>query len=171
MSASARSRKRNNDEVRHFVERLAGVFVATGFPRMPARVFSALLATDSGALTTAELAKLLRVSPAAISGAVKYLTQQNLASREWEPGSRRERYRLHDDVWYEAIAKREPLLDRWTDSLVEGVEVLGPGTPAGARMVETLAFWEFMAAELPRLLDRWRTRRAKLQRGSPSKIH
>jgi DNA-binding transcriptional regulator GbsR (MarR family) len=163
MGASARSRRRNDDDVRRFVERLAGVFVVTGFPRMPARVFSALLATDSGARTTAELGEILQVSPAAISGAVKYLTQQNLASREWQPGSRRERYRLHDDVWYEAIATREQLLERWTDSLVEGIDVLGPDTPAGARMAETLAFWEFMAKELPPLLDRWRTHKARLR--------
>ena len=40
---------------------------------MPARVFSALLATDSGRLTAAELAERLQISPAAVSGAVRYL--------------------------------------------------------------------------------------------------
>src|SRR3954467_5891781 len=95
---------------RGFIEQLAGVFMLTGFPRMPARVFSALLATDSGAMTTAEIVDVLEVSPAAISGAVRYLIEQNLARREWQPGSRREVYRLHDDVWYEAVAKREPLI-------------------------------------------------------------
>ena len=38
--------------------------------RMPARVFAALLTTDSGSLTAAGLAAMLHVSPAAISGAV-----------------------------------------------------------------------------------------------------
>ena len=68
------------------MERFASVLTESGFPRMPARVFAALLATDSGRLTAAELAALLHVSPAAISGAVSYLVQVNLASREAEPG-------------------------------------------------------------------------------------
>ena len=42
-----------------FVERFASVLTESGFPRMPARVFAALLATDSGRLTAAELAAML----------------------------------------------------------------------------------------------------------------
>ena len=57
---------------------------------MPARVFAALLATDSGRLTAAELAELLQISPAAVSGAVRYLTQVGMVHREREPGSRRD---------------------------------------------------------------------------------
>lgn len=45
----------------------------------------------------AELATLLKVSPAAISGTVRYLSQVNLLSRESELGSRRDLYRVHDD--------------------------------------------------------------------------
>ena len=153
------SAKRDHAAVRGFIEALASVFITTGVPRMPARVFSALLATDEGALTTSELGELLQVSPAAISGAVRYLTAQNLATREWEPGSRRERYRLHDDVWYEAIAKQEPTLGRWTQTLTEGIRVMGPRSPAGSRLAETLAFWEFMANEMPALLERWHAHR------------
>ena len=120
---------------------------------MPARVFAALLATDSGRLTAAELAAMLHVSPAAISGAVSYLVQVNLASREAEPGSRREHYRVHSETWYEAIAHKDQVLDRCERSLREGVEVVGRGTPAGARIAETLAFFEFIQTELPAMLS------------------
>ena len=89
-----------------FVERFASVLTESGFPRMPARVFAALLATDAGRLTAAQLAEMLHVSAAAISGAVRYLVQVNLASREAAPGSRREHYRVHSETWYEAIARR-----------------------------------------------------------------
>ena len=98
---------------------------------MPARVFAALLATDSGRLTAAQLADLLHVSPAAISGAVSYLVQVNLASREAEPGSRREHYRVHNETWYEAIARKDQVLDRCERSLREGIDVVGRDTPAG----------------------------------------
>ena len=67
--------------VSHFVERFAAVLTDTGLPRMPARLFAALLASDSGTMTAPELGGLLRISPGAISGAVRYLTQVNLVSR------------------------------------------------------------------------------------------
>ena len=143
-----------------FVERFASVLTESGFPRMPARVFAALLATDSGRLTVAELVQTLHVSPAAISGAVRYLAQVNLASREVEPGSRRERYRVQSEVWYEAMARKDQVLERCERSLREGIEVIGRETPAGARIAETLEFFEFMQTELPAMLERWRTHKA-----------
>lgn len=153
---------RDPARVSHFVERFAAVLTETGFPRMPARLFAALLASDSGTMTAPELGGLLRISPGAVSGAVRYLTQVNLVSREHEPGSRRERYRVHSDVWYEAMARRDRVLTRCEQSLREGIELLGRHTGAGTRMAETLAFFEFIQAELPSLLDRWRERKRDL---------
>ena len=49
--------RRDPAAVARFVERFASVLVEAGIPRMPARVFSALLATDSGRLTAAELSE------------------------------------------------------------------------------------------------------------------
>jgi DNA-binding transcriptional regulator GbsR (MarR family) len=153
----------NRDRARSgFIERFASVLTESGFPRMPARVFAALLATDSGRLTAAELAALLHVSPAAISGAVSYLVQVNLASREAEPGSRREHYRVHSETWYEAIARKDRVLDRCERSLRDGIEVVGRETAAGARIAETLAFFEFIQTELTAMLVRWRARKAEI---------
>jgi DNA-binding transcriptional regulator GbsR (MarR family) len=150
---------RDEAAVRRFIEGFAAALADGGVPRMPARVFAALLATDSGRLTAAELAERLEVSPAAISGAVRYLTQVALVSREREPGSRRDSYRVLNDLWYEAVLRREPLLARWERSMREGVRALGADTPAGARMAESTAFFEFLQEELPALLERWRARR------------
>ena len=159
---SKASSARDSDVVSQFVEKFAAVLTETGFPRMPARLFAALLASDSGTMTARELAGLLRISPAAISGAVRYLTQVNLVSREHAPGSRREHYRVHSDVWYEAMARRDRVLSRCEQSLRDGIELLGRDTGAGARMAETLAFFEFIQAELHSLLDRWRERKRHL---------
>jgi DNA-binding transcriptional regulator GbsR (MarR family) len=151
----------NRDEaaLARFVERFAGNLEEAGFPRMPARVFVSLLATDSGSLTAAELAERLHASPAAISGAVRYLAQVGLVGRERERGSRRDRYHVYDNAWYEAIARRERLLLRWEESAREGVEALGADSAAGARMAETLAFFEFLRREMPAVLERWRDER------------
>ncbi|MCZ9341421.1 MarR family transcriptional regulator, partial [Streptomyces sp. TRM76130] len=85
---------RDPEAVSRFVEGFAAQLVEAGVQRMPARIFAALLASDTGALTSAELGERLKVSPAAVSGGVRYLSQQHLVSREREPGSRRERYRV-----------------------------------------------------------------------------
>jgi len=154
---------RDQRAVLRFIERFATGLVEAGMARMPARVFAALLATDSGRLTAAELAESLQVSPAAVSGAVRYLVQLDLAGREREPGSRRDHYRVHDDVWHEAITRRDQMLTRWEGSLREGLEALGPDTPAGARLAETLDFFEFVQKEMPAMMARWRVRRAQLR--------
>lgn len=159
----AKSTAKHDDTLRSgFIARFASSLTESGFPRMPARVFAALLATDSGRLTASELADLLHVSLAAISGAVRYLARINLTSREVDPGSRREQYRVHSEVWYEAIASKDQVLDRCERSLREGLEVVGRHTPAGERIVETLAFFEFLHTELPAMLERWRAQKTKI---------
>ena len=75
------------DPLFDYIERFAAVLVAAGFPPMPARVFVALLITGSGRLSAAELAGILRISPAAVSGAVRYLIQLGLVHKERVPGS------------------------------------------------------------------------------------
>ncbi|OAH16460.1 GbsR/MarR family transcriptional regulator [Streptomyces jeddahensis] len=151
--------ERDPETVSRFVEHFAAQLVEAGVPRMPARVFAALLASDTGTLTSAELGERLKVSPAAVSGAVRYLAQVHLVSREREPGSRRERYRVHSDQWYEALTNREALIKRWEDALREGVSSLGADTPAGRRLAETLAFFEFMEGEVDAMMERWRLHR------------
>jgi DNA-binding transcriptional regulator GbsR (MarR family) len=148
--------ERDPEAVSRFVEHFAAQLVEAGVPRMPARVFAALLASDSGALTSAELSDQLRISPAAVSGAVRYLSQVHLVSREREPGSRRERYRVHSNQWYEALTNREAIIKRWEGALREGVAGLGAETPAGRRLSETLAFFEFIERDVAGMMERWR---------------
>lgn len=138
-----------------FVERFASELVEAGVPRMPARVFAALMASEKGQLTAAELGEQLQVSPAAISGAIRYLSQVSLISREREPGSRRERYRLHDDQWYLSFSRRNEVLLRWENTLRTGVEALGTDSAAGRRLEETLDFFAFLRREMTSMLDRW----------------
>ena len=150
---------RDDDAVRRFIESFALALYDGGVPRMAARVFAALLATDAGRLTAAEIGERLEISPAAVSGAVRYLIQVNMIERERDPGSRRDHYRLYTDTWYELTIRREALLERWERQAAEGVSALGPETPAGRRMADTLAFFAFLQEEMPLLLERWRERR------------
>jgi DNA-binding transcriptional regulator GbsR (MarR family) len=153
--------ERDPEAVQQFVERFASALVDAGFQRMDARVFAALHGTDSGRLTAAELAESLRISPAAVSGAVRYLIQFNLVRREREPGSRRDHYVVNTDAWYEAIVNRDVVILRWQASAKEGIEVLGADTPAGKRMAESLAFFEFIYEELQELIAKWQKIKAE----------
>ncbi|MEU3253268.1 MarR family transcriptional regulator [Streptomyces sp. NPDC006997] len=160
--ADAEAVGRDAESVSRFVEHFAAQLVEAGVPRMPARVFTALLASDTGVLTSAELGEQLKVSPAAVSGAVRYLAQVHLVSREREPGSRRERYRVHSDQWYESLTNRSAVIKRWEDTIRDGVTSLGPGSPAGRRLSETLAFFEFVETEVEEMMARWRAHRETL---------
>jgi len=154
--------QRDQAAVRRFIEDFAQALTEMGVPRMPARVFVALATSDPGRLSAAELAATLHASPAAMSGAVRYLVQLGLIRREGEPGSRRHYYRVPDDVWGEIISIRNRAMARWTAVLREGVPVLGADTPAGVRIADSARFFEFVSAELPLVIDRWQDRKAAL---------
>ena len=144
-----------------YIERFSSVLLTAGFPPMPARVFAALMVADSGRLSATELAQMLRVSPAAISGAVRYLVQLGVVHKERVPGSRRDYYRMPDNVWHELLRMRDTVMRRWAEMTREGVSLLGPDTPAGKRLAEHAAFIEFVSDELPTVIDRWDKYRAE----------
>ncbi|MEJ3748881.1 MarR family transcriptional regulator [Actinomycetes bacterium KLBMP 9797] len=151
---------RDEEAVRRYVEHLAATLYEMGFPRMPARVLCALLASDEGAMTAGELGEWLGVSPAAISGAVRYLTPIGMVRREREPGSRSDRYRvLSTDRLLESVVK-SGVYRRAADVVAEGVPVMGADTAAGARMAEMADFFYFVNDEYLTLIDKWRAHRA-----------
>ena len=86
-----------------------------------------LIADDEGASTAARLAEELQASPAAISGAVRYLSQVRLVVRHRRPGDRHDTWALHSDVWYEAVYSREGEVARWATLAREGVTRRGSG--------------------------------------------
>jgi predicted transcriptional regulator len=148
--------------VRAFIERFTGQLTQMGFPRTPARIFVALLTADSSTLTAAELAELLRTSPASVSSGVRYLLQVGLVAAEGEPGSRRLHYRMSTRVWEDVVQLRERQFSSWAAELRHGAVVLGPATPAGARMAETVRYFEFVSQEITGLLARWRAQSASI---------
>src|SRR5262249_38835289 len=80
---------------------------------------------------------------------------------ELVPGSRRERYRVHNEVWYEAVAGKDRRLERCERSLRHGLDGGGRDSPAGQRIAETIAVFEFLPTELPPVMKGWQQRPGK----------
>ena len=141
------------------VERLGQTLESMGIPRMPARVFAFILADDQSAYTAAELAQGLDVSPAAVSGAVRYLTDTTqLVVRERNPAGRGDLFRVRDgDIWGTIQATRLPVLDRIIESVHDAVELLPSGSAGRARVEETRDYFTFIRDDARRLDERWRT--------------
>ncbi|MFC7757661.1 GbsR/MarR family transcriptional regulator [Catellatospora bangladeshensis] len=76
---------RDEDAVRRSVEHMAMMLADMGFPRMPSRVLMTMMSAEETSLTAGDLADRLSVSPAAISGAVRYLMQMGFVVREPAP--------------------------------------------------------------------------------------
>lgn len=153
---------RNEDAVARFVERMGIVLSDAGMPRMAARVFTQLLTIDAGKATAGELAGGLNVSPAAISGAVRYLDQIGLIVKARDPGERRDHYEVADDLWYEAYGNRDRLMQGWIDVLNDGVRAVGEHTRAGERLAQTRRFVEFLLKEMTGMMERWREQEGRL---------
>jgi DNA-binding transcriptional regulator GbsR (MarR family) len=143
------------------VERLGQTMESMGIPRMPARVFAFILADDQFSYTAAELARGLDVSPAAISGAVRYLTDTHLVVRERNPAGRGDLFRVGDgDIWGTIQASRLPTLDRIVESIGVAVNLLPPGSAGRVRVEETRDYSTFIREDAHGLDERWRAWRA-----------
>jgi hypothetical protein len=160
-TTSLRAHPRDEEAVARFVEQSASTLADMGFARMPARVLMLLMATEEPGLTAADLASGLRVSPAAVSNAVRYLMQVGLAERESVPGARRDLYRLPNDTWYAASGAKQPAYRKIADVAAQGIEATGgPDTPAGARLRDMQSFFDYLDTEVPGVVERWHQLRA-----------
>jgi predicted transcriptional regulator len=153
---------RDEQAVRRFVDQTAGLLAEWGLPRMVARVLLALTVAANGTATAAELGEQLQASPAAISGAVRYLVQWGMVTREPVSGSRRNRYRIGDHAWYDVTVSKSWAMKRFADLADQGIGTVGGDqTAPGARLVEIRDFLLFTRDELDAMLTRWQQRRPR----------
>jgi DNA-binding transcriptional regulator GbsR (MarR family) len=145
------------------VERVAVLLVDAGMPRMASRVFAYALADDADHYTAADFATGLQVSPAAVSGAVRYLLDTRLLVRDREPGVRADVYRVHsDDVWSAIMTARLPMLEMWERAVADAADMIGPDHRGGRRLRETQEYFRFTREEMAGLIERWQAHRRTL---------
>jgi DNA-binding transcriptional regulator GbsR (MarR family) len=143
-------------------ERIGGALAQAGLPRLPSRVFAALLVADTGRMTSAEVAAALGVSAAGVSGAVGYLEQLGMLRRERERGSRRDVYVVDEDAWHDAMVRHDQTYAPIKAALDRALALLGPDAPAYRRVALSLEFLRFVEDELDEIAVRWARRKAEL---------
>ena len=141
--------------VHEFEETLTTVFMQSGLPKMTARVLASLYTTDSGSLTASELVRRLQVSPASVSKAIAALEGLELVRRQRDE-RRRERYLVDDDLWYQSMIRSARDNARFVEAARQGVGVLGPGSPAAARLENVARFLDFVSESITRAAEQAR---------------
>jgi DNA-binding MarR family transcriptional regulator len=130
--------------------------VMMGLPKMVARVLFCLWLTDDGRLTAAELARRLKVSPASVSTAVGYLTDQGMIRRESDPRRRRDIYVMDDDMWYHSMVHSARQTLDAAEITKGAAEAFGLDTPVGRRLYGSGAFLERISLDSLASAERWR---------------
>ncbi|MFD4536067.1 helix-turn-helix domain-containing protein [Kitasatospora sp. NPDC058397] len=154
-AAPPQAHGRDAEAVREYQETYTAVLMASGMPKMTARVLACLTLADSGSLTASELARHLQVSPPSISKAIAFLDGQGLVRRERDE-RRRERYVVDDDVWYQSMMASARATAHLVEVARQGVGVLGPQTPAATRLENIARFVDFVSESIVRAAEQAR---------------
>lgn len=142
-----------------FVEGFALRLSEAGMQRMAGRVFATLMTAPAGGHSAREISEVLGVSAGAVSGATRYLTQAGLVERTRTPGERLDRYDVRGTTWAEAMATETEVIRRLSTWLDKGVEAVADDPAATERLTDTRDFFDFLAAEVPLLVERWHAQR------------
>ncbi|WP_028652226.1 GbsR/MarR family transcriptional regulator [Nocardioides halotolerans] len=145
-----------------FVERMGGALTSAGLARLPSRIFSALLIDADGRMTAAEIGAALGVSPAAVSGAVRYLDGVGMVRRERERGSRRDIFVVDDDAWHEMMMHADQYYGPMQAALRRALDSLPEDDPAHRRLRFSYEFIAFVTEEMKALSERWDQRVTEL---------
>ena len=153
--APAQAHGRDAEAVREYEEMFTTVLMQSGLPKMMSRVLVCLYTTDAGSLTASELAQRLQVSPASISKAITFLESLDLVRRERDE-RRRERYVVDDELWYQSMIRSARDNAQLAETARKGGSILGPDTPAAARLDNIAHALDFVGESITRAAEQAR---------------
>ena len=139
---------------------LAARLTAEGFPQAPASVLMALMAAEDGSLTARQLSERLQASPAAVSGAVRYLRLLGIIRVDPVPGTRQHRYTLPESPpWYTVSFTNVERYRELAGAIQAHADRMGPGG-ATDRAAQMAQFFRFLEHRMPELLQEWQAEAA-----------
>ena len=148
---------------RQFIEEAGDMLAEHGMPHMAGRVIGSLLISEMGRRSLDELAEDLDASRGSISMATRLLIRIGLVQRVSVPGERRNYYQVREGSWAKQFVHREEHIDQHFSVLEKGLALLkGQPIERKMRLLELLAFFDFIAEEVPGFVDRWEERKEEL---------
>jgi DNA-binding MarR family transcriptional regulator len=152
------------DDELAFADKLGRFFARQyGLPPVFGRVFAWLLICDPPEQTAAEIAEALRTSRSAVGSAIVSLENQAIVQRTRAAGERADRVSFHPEAAVRGLESAEEY-GAMLALAREGLEVLGDAPPARrARLMESVAFYEFLLERMPAVAAEWRARRDALR--------
>ena len=158
--------ERDEQGIKDFVPHFGALMSASGMPGLTGYVFALLLAQPTAQLTAQESGEALDVSPAAVSGATKYLTNIGFTHKLRTPGSRRIVHALNSDDWYLSTLKRNNVVEASQQLFLQGARAAGGlDTPAGRRLWLNAQLFIRLEKMMHEALDSWPEERKALLAG------
>ncbi len=149
---------------RRFVEETGVMMEEHGLSLMAGRVLGMLQICVPPHRSMDELAEDLQASKGSISMATRMLLRIGVIEKLSLPGHRRHYYRIRPNVWIDMFAQRTEHLNRHKELAAVGLAALGnEPIEAKERLLEMMVFFDFVEEEIPRLVDRWKTRYPELR--------
>jgi DNA-binding MarR family transcriptional regulator len=140
--------------VEQFIEDVGLHYSRLGLSRTAARAIGALLVFDEPVDAPA-LVERLGVAKSSLSVALRQLEQWGLVERTRTPQSPRDHYRLVPNMFEAAFRAKLGELTAFRSLAVEGEQLLGSSSPAGARLARLADLYDFMEREIADVVDRW----------------
>ncbi|MDQ0779571.1 DNA-binding transcriptional regulator GbsR (MarR family)/transposase [Streptomyces aurantiacus] len=145
-----------------FVEEVGLVWEAAGSSRMDGRIIAYLLITDVPYVSSAALARALRVSAGSVSLATRRLVEAGFIRRHAVPGERSHYFRADDDVWGSFLAGERRHLNRQEQLAERALALLGPEEEAPRRRLGNMRdYMRWLRDGHHELLAQWRTYRSQ----------
>ncbi len=143
-----------------FAEAMGTFFEKTGFPRMAGRIWGWLLICDPPEQTAAQIAEALQASRGSVSTMTRLLQIWGV-ERIGVPGKRGGFYRIRSDGFVSLLQTEMQMFSEIRNLGERGLNVLKNEPEAvRERLMEGCDLFAFVEKEYPRLIERWKQKRA-----------
>jgi len=161
----------DREKRKRFIETAGDMLEDHGLSHMAGRVFGALQVCTPPHRSMDELADELRASKGSISMATRMLIGLGVIEKVSIAGHRKHYYRVRSGVWMSLLVQRAAHIKEHKELAAVGLAAL-EGEPAAAkeRLLEMMAFFEFVEEEIPYLEERWARRYPAIRNAWVSKV-
>ena len=146
----------STDPLSDVIEQTGVWFSSLGVPRSAGQMFGYLLACDPEERSAAEIAADIGMSRASVSSSARLLQSMNAVEERHRVGDRRTYYRMRRDWWIKVATAKLSGFEQLAD-MARRTRAAG-GLTRTDGLDELIEFSEFWAAEIPKLVERWKRR-------------